>query len=69
MGHGEPFGVQLAIRYTAPLGRESSGFVQLLQKSYSPVTNREINYPKELEQVIGEKLGQGFDVQAVRFTI
>ena len=67
VGHGEPFGVQLAIRYTAPLGRESSGFVQLLQKSYSRVTNREINYPKELEQVIGEKLGQGFDVQAVRF--
>jgi hypothetical protein len=67
VGHKVPFGGQLSIRYTAALGRESSDFSQLLQKTWSQTSNREIDYPKEIEQAVTEKLNQAFDVEIVRF--
>lgn len=67
VGHNQPFGVHLSIRYTNALGRESGGFVQLLQKTNSPISNREIDYPKEIERTLAEKLRQTFDIQFVRF--
>ncbi len=67
VGHNQPFGVHLSIRYTNALGRESGGFVQLLQKTYSQTSNREIDYPKEIEHSLAEKLSQAFEVQMVRF--
>jgi hypothetical protein len=65
VGHGNPFGVRLSIRYTAALGRESNFFLSLLQKSN--VGGREIDQPKIIEATIGEKLSQTFDVVMVRF--
>ncbi|MEN6451693.1 MAG: hypothetical protein ABFC96_14470 [Thermoguttaceae bacterium] len=67
VGHGQPFGVRLSIRYTNALGRESDGFSRLLQKTYSQLSYREIDYPKDIERSLTEKLSQAFEVQTVRF--
>ncbi len=67
VGHNRPFGGQLSIRCTTALGRESGGFSQLLQKNWSQTSNREIDYPKDIEQAVREKLSQAFDVEIVRF--
>jgi len=67
VGHTQAFGIHLSIRYTTALGRESGGFVQLLGKGYSRSTGQEIDYPKILEQTIGEKLGEPLVVEKVVF--
>jgi hypothetical protein len=67
VGHGQPFGVFLSMRYSKALGRESDGFLQLLQKGFSRSTGQEVDYPKLLEQAIGEKLGASFEIHSILF--
>jgi hypothetical protein len=65
VGQGQSFGVRLSVRYTSALGRESGGFTSLLGKAN--INGVEVDHPKVIEQTIGEKLGQTFEVETVRF--
>jgi len=67
VGHGQSFGLHLSVRSTTALGRESGGFAFLLGKSYSRSTGQEIDHSKNLEQEIGEKLGESFEIEMIRF--
>ena len=67
VGHNRPFGGQLSIRCTAALGARAGASRNLLQKNWSQTSNREIDYPKDIEQAVREKLSQAFNVEIVRF--
>lgn len=67
VGHGQPFGARLALRYSQPLGREGMGFTSLLETTYDPDTGDALDHKEKLTQEIREKLEQGFDVRDIRF--
>jgi hypothetical protein len=61
VGHGQPFGMQLSVRYTKALGREAGYFAKLLQKE-DGVDNQQL-----LEKEIREKLADSFEIRDIRF--
>ncbi len=67
VGYGQPFGLRLSIRCTNALGRESGGFTSLLQKSHAASTGQEIDNQEKIEQIIQEKLGESFEIDAICF--
>jgi hypothetical protein len=66
VGHGQPFGALLSVRYSGPLGREADHFAALLA-NYGDPSGDQIDNKEKLEEEIREKLSQGFDIAEIRF--
>jgi hypothetical protein len=71
VGHSAPFGVQLAIRSTDTMARESGNFAPLLQSLQTIQggnhSRQSDDVRKKLEAEIKDKLGKTFVIKAVRF--
>jgi hypothetical protein len=74
VGHGQPFGIYVALRHTEAVGREAGGnFNKYLQNQqnmnfwYNPYGQQPVNYRDDFEKQIREKLGEGFEILAVTF--
>lgn len=71
VGHGRPFGLQLCIRHSDAVGRESGGFSKYLQNQqamqyyYNPYGGTPANYRDDLEKKIRETLHDGFEVLSI----
>lgn len=66
VGHGKPFGMQLSVRYSTPLGREANDFVSLIDKQYDP-SGSEVDNKEKLEEEIRTKLSESFVIEELRF--
>ncbi len=66
VGHGKPFGMQVSVRYSTPLGREADDFISLLDKQLTP-SGAEVNNKKKLEEEIRTKLSESFTIEELRF--
>jgi hypothetical protein len=68
VGHGEPFGAQLAVWATRAVSREGGGFGKyLMNEQYNPMTGQPVNYKDDLEKKLRETIGEKFEVLAVNF--
>jgi hypothetical protein len=71
VGHGRPFGLQLCIRHSDAVGRESGGFSKYLQNQqgmqyyYNPYGGTPVNYRDDLEKKIRETLHDGFEITSI----
>ncbi|MEI6341625.1 MAG: hypothetical protein WCR07_06685 [Verrucomicrobiota bacterium] len=73
VGHGSPFGVHVALRYTEAVGRESGNFSkylqnqQRLQNFYNPYGTPPVNYREDFEKHLRTTWDKNFEVLAVTF--
>lgn len=75
VGHGQPFGVFVALRHTADLEREAGGFGRYLRNPknsnpyyYNPSGGgQQRNFPEEFEKQVREKLADHYEVKTVTF--
>jgi hypothetical protein len=73
VGHGEPFGVMIALRYTDELGREGGNFSKYLQNqqqggSYpNPFGMPPVNYRDDFEKHLKATWEKGFEILSVTF--
>lgn len=75
VGHGQPFGVFVALRHTADLEREAGGFGRYLRNPknsnpyyYNPYGGApQRNFPEEFEKQVREKLADHYEVKSVTF--
>jgi len=71
VGHGRPFGLQLCVRHSDAVGRESGGFSKYLQNQqgmqyyYNPYGGSPVNYRDDLEKKIRETLLDGFEILSI----
>ena len=71
VGHGRPFGLQLCVRHSDAVGRESGGFSKYLQNQqgmqyyYNPYGGAPANYRDDLEKKIRETLHDGFEILSI----
>lgn len=71
VGHARPFGLQLVIRHSDAVGRESGGFSKYLQNQqamqyyYNPYGGTPVNYRDDLEKKIRETLIDGFELLSI----
>jgi hypothetical protein len=71
VGHGRPFGLQLCVRHSDAVGRESGGFSKYLQNQqgmqyyYNPYGGSPVNYRDDLEKKIRETLHDGFEILSI----
>ena len=75
IGHTEPFGLFIGLRHTSDIEREAGGFARYLVGGSS--TGTPYFYPRypgqrqaprdDLEEHLGEKLGDNFEVQSITF--
>ena len=75
IGHTEPFGLFIGLRHTSDIEREAGGFARYLVGGSS--TGTPYFYPRypgqrqaprdDLEEHLGEKLGENFEVQSITF--
>ena len=75
IGHTEPFGLFIGLRHTSDIEREAGGFARYLVGGSS--TGTPYFYPRypgqrqaprdDLEEHLGEKLGESFEVQSISF--
>lgn len=73
VGHGRPFGVFLALRYTEAVGREGGGFNKYLQNQqgqgfyFNPYGTPPVNYREDFEKGLKERWSPGFEILSVTF--
>ncbi|MFM7103228.1 MAG: hypothetical protein ACKO3N_18925, partial [Verrucomicrobiota bacterium] len=73
VGHGRPFGVFLALRYSEAVGREGGGFNKYLQNQqgqamyFNPYGTPPVNYRDDFEKGLKERWSPGFEILAVTF--
>lgn len=73
VGHGEPFGVMIALRYTDALGREGGNFSKYLQNQQqggfypNPFGMPPVNYRDDFEKRLKATWEKGFDILSVTF--
>ncbi len=73
VGHGAPFGVHVALRYTEAIGRESGHFAKYLQNQqkfqnfYNPYGTPPVNYRDDFEKHLRATWDRGFEVVSVTF--
>ena len=73
VGHGGPFGVHVALRYTEAIGRESGHFAKYLQNQqkfqnfYNPYGTPPVNYRDDFEKHLRATWDRGFEVVSVTF--
>jgi len=73
VGHTDPFGVFIGIRYTEALGREGGNFTKYLQNQqgqnyyYNPYGTPPMNYREDFEKQVKSTWDPGFEILAVTF--
>lgn len=68
VGVDEVFGVNIAVRSTRAVTRESGGFSKyLMNEQYNPMTGQPVNYKDDLEKQLRERWGTSFEVLSVNF--
>jgi len=73
VGHGEPFGLMIALRYTDALGREGGNFSKYLQNQQqggfypNPFGMPPVNYRDDFEKHLKTTWDKGFEILSVTF--
>ena len=68
VGVNEPFGVQVGIRSTRAVTRETGGFGKyLMNEQYNYSTGQQVNYRDDFEKMLREKWGAAFDIASITF--